>query len=172
MRRILLTGLAVTMLALTAAAAQAGGRPRTGWLVVRNAVNDGGPAGAPVATVVVRGFVLGRVGDEGSVEIYHLGAAGQGLPQVIGSDVSRGGVTWHGVSGSEWSGSGFRFRAVSGTYRIVVRGSGIYLFAGGHGSVTLAGSVVSPARDGRYSLDGGRFRSLPSHPSTLRFGGR
>jgi hypothetical protein len=171
MRRILLTGLAAAVLALPAAAAQAGGRARTGWLVVRDAANDGGLAGAPVATIVVQGFVLGRVTDEGSVEIYHVGAVTQGQPQVAGSDVYRSGVRWHGVSGTKWSGSGFRFRAVSGTYRVVVHGSGVYLFAGGHGSVTLAGSAADPAGDGHYSLDGKAFRSLPSRTVTKPIGG-
>ena len=171
MRRILLTGLAAAVLALPAAAAQAGGRARAGWLVVRDAANDGGLAGTPVATIVVRGFVLGRIADEGSVEIYHVGAETQGPPQASGSDVSRSGVTWHGVSGTEWRGSGFRFRAVSGTYRVVVHGSGVYLFVGGHGAVTLAGSVADPAGDGRYSLDGGSFRSLPQRAVTKRIGG-
>jgi hypothetical protein len=170
MRRILFTGLAAAVLTLPAAAAQAGGRAHTGWLVVRGAANDGGLAGTPVATIVVRGFVLGRIADEGSVQIYHVGTATQGLPQVAGSDVSRSSVTWHGVSGTQWNGSGFRFRAVSGTYRIVVHGSGVYLFAGGHGSVTLAGSVLAPAGDGRYSLDGARFRSLPTRAVTRPIG--
>lgn len=162
MRRILLICAGVAALALPAAAAQAGGRARTGWLVVRGAANDGGVVGSPVATIVVRGFVLGRIADQGSVQVYQLGSATTSLAQAAGSDVSRQGVTWHAVSGSEWSGSGFRFRAVGGVFRVVVRGSGIYLFAGGRGSVTLRGSSSAPAHDGSFSLDGGRFRSLPS----------
>ena len=45
---------------------------RPGYLVVRRAVSDGGANGRPLATVVVRGFVLGRVSQEGAVDIYHL----------------------------------------------------------------------------------------------------
>jgi hypothetical protein len=163
MRRILLICAGVAVLALPAAAAEAGGRARTGWLVVRAANNDGGVVGSPVATVVVRGFVLGRIADQGSVQIYQLGATSGGSPQAVGPGVSRSSVRWRSVSGSEWSGSGFRFRAVGGVFRVVVRGSGVFLFAGGRGSVALQGSSVSPAHDGSFSLDGGGFRSLPAH---------
>ena len=172
MRRILLICAGVALLSLAAAAAGAGGRARTGWLVVRGAANDGGVVGSPVATVVVRGFVLGRIADQGSVEVYQLGAGSAAGPQVTGPDVSHRAVSWRGVSGSEWTGSGFRFRAVGGVLRVVVRGSGVYLFAGGSGNVTLQGSHLAPAHDGSYALDGGRFRSLPPHPLRRPLGGR
>jgi hypothetical protein len=164
MRRLLLICAGVALLSLSTAAAEAGVGRRTGWLVVRGAFNDGGVVGSPVATVVVRGFVLGRIADQGSIEIYQLGASSAAQPQVTGPDVTRRGVRWRGVSGSRWTGTGFRFRAVGGVFRIVVRGSGVYLFAGGRGNVTLKGSTDSPARDGSYAVDGTRFRSLPSHP--------
>lgn len=171
MRRILLICVGAAVLALPAAAAPSGRRAGIGWLVVRDAANDGGVEGHPLATVVVRGFVLGRVADQGSVAIYQLGSAAATSSQATGTDVARKGVSWHGVSGSEWSGSGFRFRAVGGVIRVVVRGSGVYLFAGGGGNVTLQGSRVSPDDDGSYSLDGGGFRSLPSRPETRPLGG-
>jgi hypothetical protein len=75
--------------------------------------------------------------------------------------VSRSSIRWRGFTGHEFSGNGFRFRALGGFYRVVVRGSGVYLFAGGHGNVTLRGSSVYPHADGTYSVDGGAFRSLP-----------
>lgn len=173
MRRILLSLASVAVLALPAAsvAAARGQRSASGFLVVRKAANDGGVTGAPVVTVVVYGFVLGRVSQEGRVEIYHLAThAGSGAPEVAGVDVSRRAVRWRGVPGTEYSGSGFRFRAVGGVYRVVVHGSGIYLFAGGRGRVTLLGSSAYPHSDGRYSLDGGAFRSLPSRVSTRPIG--
>jgi len=61
-------------------------------------------------------------------------------------------------------GSGFRFRAMGGAYRVVVRGSGVYLFAGGQGRVTLQGSTIYPGADGSYSVDGGPWLSLPNRP--------
>jgi hypothetical protein len=164
MRRILLICATAAVLALPAAAAHArGNHAATGFLVVRNAAADGGVTGSPVVTVVVQGFVLGRVSQEGSVQIYHL-ATGPGSlgAQAAGADVSRRGVTWRGVPGTEFSGSGFRFRAVGGVYRVVIQGSGVYVYAGGHGKVTLHGSTAYPASDGTYALDGRPFRSLPS----------
>lgn len=163
MRRILLICATAAVLALPAAAAHArGNRVATGFLVVRNAAADGGVTGSPVVTVVVQGFVLGRVRQEGSVQIYHLGPGSPGGAQAAGADVSHRGVTWRGVPGTEFSGSGFRFRAVGGIYRVVIQGAGVYVYAGGHGSVILHGSVAYPKSDGEYALDGRPFLSLPS----------
>jgi hypothetical protein len=172
MRRILLSLATLAVLALPAAAAGGGAPASTGYLVVRNAAGDGGVTGNPVVTVVVEGFLLGRVSQEGRVDVYHLtSAAGEGVPQAVGPDVSHAAVRWHGFPGTEYTGSSFRFRAIGGAYRVVVRGSGVYLFAGGHGSVTLRGSAVYPLRDGRYALDGTAFRSLPAHRLTRAIGG-
>lgn len=163
MRRILLIVATAAVLALPAATAHARGtRATAGFLVVRNAAADGGVTGSPVVTVVVQGFVLGRVSQEGSVQIYHLGS-GPGSPaQAAGADVSRRGVTYRGVPGTEFSGSAFRFRAVGGNYRVVIQGAGVYVYAGGHGRVTLHGSSAYPTADGEYALDGRPFHSLPS----------
>jgi len=168
MRRILLICASAGVLVLPAAtAAGARGHAAPGFFVVRKAAGDGGIYGHPVVTVVVQGFVLGRISPraEARVDVYQLpSAAGEGAPQAAGPDVSRSGVRWRGFPGHEFSGSGFRFRATGGTYRVVVRGSGVYLFAGGHGNVTLRGSSVYPRADGTYSVDGRRFRSLPAQP--------
>jgi hypothetical protein len=164
MRRILLSCALLGVLALPAAAsalAQAPARP--GFLVVRKAAGDGGVNGAPVVTVVMKGFVLGRISQEARVDIYQLPSVrGQGAPQVAGADVSKTAVRWHRLKGVQYSGSGFRFRAMGGFYRVVVRGSGVYLFAGGRGSVRLRGSSFDPHADGMYSIDGRAFRSLPA----------
>lgn len=173
MRRILLICASAAVLALPAAAAGSSARPAAGYLVVTNAAGDGGVAGPPVVTVVVDGFVLGRVAQEGRVAIYHLGTtAGTGAPQIAGVDVSRRPVRWRGVPGTEFSGSSFRFRAVGGVYRVVIRGSGVYTFAAGRGRVTLLGSAAYPDSDGSYSLGGGRFRSLPARRLSRSFGPR
>jgi hypothetical protein len=172
MWRILLSLATLAVLALPAAATSRAARPASGYLVVRNGAGDGGVNGSPVVTVVVQGFVLGRVSQEGRVDVYHLtSAAGEGVPQAAGPDVSRAGVRWRSFSGTAYTGSDFRFRAIGGAYRVVVRGSGVYLFVGGHGSVTLHGSAVYPGRDGRYAIDGAAFRSLPAHRSTRAIGG-
>jgi hypothetical protein len=172
MRRILLSCALIAALSLSAAAS-AGARQQasSGFLVVRKAVGDGGIYGHPVVIVVVEGFVLGRVTQEARVDIYHLPTpAGEGVPQAAGPDVSSSGVRWRGFSGKEYRGSGFRFRAMGGAYRVVIRGSGIYLFAGGHGTVTLHGSSFDRGSDGAYSIDGRRFRSLPTRPLNRKFG--
>jgi hypothetical protein len=180
MRRILLSCTCAAVLLLPAAAsARDPGQAKPGFLVVRKAVGDGGVNGPPVATVVVQGFVLGRISQEARVDVYQLPtAAGGGAPQVAGADVSKRAVRWHGAgpnarrfTGTEYSGSGFRFRAMGGFYRIVVRGVGVYLFAGGNGNVTLQGSSVYPRSDGTFSLNGRAFRSLPSKPVKSRIRG-
>lgn len=175
MRRILLTLASAAILLLPAAAAAASsagaGRAHAGFLVVRNAADDGGVDGNPMVTVVVQGFVLGRVSQraEARVDVYYL--PGSAAPQATGVDVSHHPVRWRGHTGVEYSGSGFRFRAIGGYYRVVIRGFGVYAFAGGHGSVRLRGSSVNPASDGQYSLDGSAFRSLPAHTLKRTIGG-
>jgi len=171
-RRILLICTALAVLVLPASSAGSSGRVATGFLVVREATNDGGVTGSPVATVVVQGFVLGRVSQEGRVDVYHLATPhGYGAPQAAGADVTRSSLHWRRFSGVEYSGSSFRFAAINGAYRVVVRGSGIYLFVGGRGSVTLRGSTAYPTGDGEYAIDGKAFHSLPSQPLTRAIGG-
>lgn len=171
MRRILLSLALLALLALPAAtsAGAAGGKP--GFLVVRKAQGDGGLYGPPVVTLVVQGFVLGRASQEARVEIYQLpSAAGGGGSTAVGLDVSKAVVHWRRFTGTRYSGSAFRFRAIGGAYRVVVRGSGVSLFAGGHGTVTLHGSSVYRAADGAYAIDGHAFRSLPATPLKLPVG--
>jgi hypothetical protein len=172
MRRILLSLAGIALLALSAAAlAGAAGTAKPGFLVVRKAQGDGGLYGTPVVTLIVQGFVLGRVSHEARVEVYHLpSAGGGGAPSAVGPDVSHSVVHWRRFTGTEFSGSGFRFRAIGGAYRVVIRGSGVYLFAGGKGSVTLHGSSVYRRNDGFYSLGGGAFRSLPALPVKFSIG--
>jgi len=60
-------------------------------------------------------------------------------------------------------GDNLRFRAIGGKYQVLIRGSGIYLSAVGHGLVDLDGAGVGPNvdSDGTYSLNDGPYRSLP-----------
>ena len=170
MRRILLSCASLAVLLLPAAAGarvSAHGKSGPGYLVVRKAAGDGGH---PVVTLVVKGFVLGRVSPnkEARIDIYHLPRAGH-APQVVGD--SGVPVTWRGrVPGMEYNGSGFRFRAIGALYRVVVRSTGVYLFAGGRGNVTLRGSSFDLSGDGKYSLDGAPFRSLPARETQRKLG--
>jgi hypothetical protein len=171
---LLLAGAAVLALPAAAGARAGAGTPPSGYLVVRDGKTDRGVAGLPVATVVVRGFVIGRIAQEGAVEVYRL--LGTAAPQAAGPDLTRAKVVYHARDGSlhpgtRFSGSSFRFRAVSGVWRVVVYGAGVSLYAGGEGKVvTLHGSTAYPTKDGTYSLDGGRFVSLPLGSFQWRFG--
>ena len=121
MRRILVSCAVVGVLALPAATlarASAAGRP--GYVVVTKAVGNGGVNGSPVVTVVVRGFVLGRVSAEGEVRIFQLpSVGGQGGPQVT-PGVSTKSIRWRphaaarAFTGKQYTGSNFRFRATGG----------------------------------------------------------
>jgi hypothetical protein len=173
MRRILLSCALLGALTLSAAAVARSSAPaKPGYLVVKKAAGDGGVNGQPVVTVVVQGFVLGRVSQEARVAVYYLPSKNAGgTPQVQqGADVSTSTRRWHGLPGKVFSGSNFRFRAMGSFYRLVVRGSGVYLFAGGHGHVTLRGSSVNPRADGTYSVNGGAFRSVPEGPVQRKIG--
>jgi hypothetical protein len=169
MRRILLSCALLALFVLPATAG-ASASAKAGYLVVKKASGDGGVNGPPVATVVVKGFVLGRVSQPARVDIFQLSANGQGVPQVKGADMSTSSIEWHGLKGTRYRGRDLRFRATGGSYRIVVRGSGIYLFAGGKGLVRLRGSRFNPNQDGRYAVNGGTFRSLPKQLTTWKFG--
>jgi len=165
MRRFLLSCAILAALAVpAAAAARASSSARPGYVVIRKAVGDGGVGGRPVAAVVVRGFVLGRVSQEAEVDIYHLpSASGQGWPpSVKGADVSTTSIQWHRLPGRKYTGSNFRFRATGGFYRVVVRGAGVYIFAGGRGKVWLQGSSVNRNADGTFSVNGSAPRSMPT----------
>lgn len=172
MRRIVLSCVCSAVLLLPAAAsARASGHPKPGYLVVQRALNDGGPNGRPAVQLVVQGFVLGRITQEARVDIYHLPSA-NGQTAAKGQDV-RGPRTvhWHRLPGVEYNGSGFRFSAVGGFYRVVIRGAGVYVFAGGtRGSVKLRGSTSNPKTDGTYSIDAAAPRSLPTREVERTFG--
>jgi hypothetical protein len=164
---LLLAGLAVLALPAAAAAGSQAHGPTPGFLVVHNASTDGDPfTGKSVATVVVRGFVLGHIAQQGAVRIFNLESGGGSNAAVVtGVEVSRVRRPVYCCDGKQqgvlYRGSDFRFRVVGGSWLVVVYGSGISLYAGGIGSVSLHGSVFAPRADGRYSFNGGRFRSLP-----------
>jgi hypothetical protein len=171
MRRILLSCATFAVLTLpAAAAARTAGQAKSkqGFLVVHRAAGEGGVNGNPVVTVVVRGFVLGSVSAtrEARIDIYQLPSAhGANAPAAVGN-ARKTAVRWRGLPGAEYNGNGFRFRAIGGFYRVVVRGAGVYLFAGGVRNVTFR-----PATHGTYSLNGSRPRALPKHLLKRELGG-
>jgi len=159
MRRIvfflaLLVGLATPLAAL---AAKDG--VNDGTLVVKNAAAPiDGPDKAAVVRLTITGSVIGQVTGQGRIIID--GGAKSPAPEVTGAGAP------HDVKVSDtaqaWTGDvdGFKFRAVGGTYTIVIYGSGVSLVAIGSGSVVLTGTPDSTT-DGRYSLNGDDFKSLP-----------
>lgn len=174
MRRILLSCATLTVLALTVvASAGARGQASHGLLVVQKAVGSGGIHGHPVVTLVIEGFVLGRISPQAQarVDIYQSPSTGGQGGFGADADASSHPIRWRGFAGKEYNGSGFRFHATNGAYRVVIRGSGVYLFAGGRGSVKLRGSSVYPKADGRFAVDGEAWRSLPARQLTRTIGG-
>ena len=168
MRRLVLILVSLLALAAPAVASAVHGSDQTGWLVVQGADNGDGigtdvhPYDArPVATIVITGFVIGHVGDQGRIAIYDLNSTDKDVPEVVGATRVRDLTLPKGGDGTMWTGTDFRFRAVNGTYKVVIWGSDVYVFAGGKGTVTLTGSQDTPRQDGTYSLNGGPRISLP-----------
>jgi hypothetical protein len=168
MRRLVPILVSLLALAAPAAASAVRGSVGDGWLVVQGGDNGDGigtnahPYDArPVVTLVITGFVIGHVSDQGRILIYDLSAADKDTPEVTGATRVRDLSLPKGGDGTMWTGTDFRFRAVQGTYKVVIWGSGVYVFAGGQGTVTVTGSNDTPRQDGKYSLNGGSFVSIP-----------
>lgn len=155
MRRLVLVFALCGALAAPAAVLAARTSPGDGTLVVQ----DGqAPNGVAVVKLTITGSVIGQVTGTGKI-IIDPGANGA-TPQVTGAgtpDTVKGFPT-----AQKWGYTdGFKFRAVDGTFTIVIYGSGVNLVAIGTGTVSLAGMPSTPSGDGRYSLNGANWRSLP-----------
>ena len=159
MRRIVFFLAVLVGLATPAAVLAAKDGPSDGTLVVKNAAAPlDGPSKAAVVRLTITGSVIGQVTGQGRI-IIDGGAKSNGI-EVTGAG------TPHDVKASDtaqaWTGDvdGFKFRAVGGTYTVVIYGSGVSLVAIGTGSVVLTGTPDSTT-DGRYSINGREFKSLP-----------
>jgi hypothetical protein len=163
MRRLVFTCALLGALAIPAAALAVQSDPGDGSLVVRGGDNgDGiGPGTRPVVSLVINGFVIGHVSGQGRIAIYDTDATDQASPEVTGATRLRDWTLQNGIAASSWQGTNFSFRAVGGTFKVVVWGSGVYVFASGQGKVTLTGSVDSSQSDGSYSLNGLPWLSIP-----------
>jgi hypothetical protein len=127
-----------------------------GSLVVKNA---SGRSGTPVVALTVTGVVWGHI-DGGKIVIDDTTPnATHTPPEVTGAGNPR--PVANSDTAQSWSGADFKFRAVGGTYTILIYGSGIDVVAFGSGHVVLAGIPDSATGDGSYSLNGLPFRSLP-----------
>jgi hypothetical protein len=160
MRRTVVICASLVALVVPAAALSTGLAIGDGTLVVKN---GSAPRGTPVVTLVIKGAAIGQISGVGKIVIDDPTPGDGFSPEVTGAN-------WHrdtGATETTWGGAGpdFRFRAVGGTYKITIYGSGVDLVASGHGTVVLAGSSDTPTRDGSYSLNGYDFRSLPAPPT-------
>lgn len=165
MRRLLLTSIGLLALALPATALAVKLDPGDGTLVVRNGDNGDGVAQSAraVVSLTINGFAIGRVAGIGRIEIYDLDPADDAAPEVTGADSHNDVTRTFGdkkLTGTKWSGDQFSFRAANGDYRILIYGSGVFVFAGGNGTVWFTGDPDDPPGDGSYSLNGGSFKSL------------
>jgi hypothetical protein len=151
-RRIVVIWATLAALAAPATALALHLGPGDGTLVVQNGT---APRGTAVITLVIHGAAIGQISGLGKIVIDD--PTGDFIPEVTN-------YVWHRSSGTEetWAGNNFRFRAVGGTYKITIYGQGVDLVASGQGTVILAGSPDAPTTDGRYSLNGQDFHSLPA----------
>jgi hypothetical protein len=168
MRRLAIFGLSALALALPAAALAVQDTPGDGTLVVKN---GSAPRGVAVVTLVVSGTAIGHVSTGSpdqydTVVIYDANNTGNiGASAPDGTLLSR--TSNPAAQKTKLVGSDFRFRAAGGTYKIWIYGSGVDVFAVGKGTAIVQGLSGAGAPDGRYSVDGGAWHSLPGVPSDV-----
>jgi hypothetical protein len=132
------------------------GASSDGSLVVHNGQ---APAGTPVVVLSITGSVIGNV-DHGKIIV-------DGGPSAVDNSrapqVTSGAVCTRATGDTKQTckGDNFSFRAVGGHYTLLVFGTGIDVVAVGTGWVRLQGIPDVPVGDGRYSVNGGDFASLP-----------
>lgn len=159
MRRIVLSLLALAALAVPAATSAARQSPNDGVLVVKNGQ---APKGTPVIQLTITGSVIGQTTDQSRI-VIDTGPKGPN-PEVTSA------LGPYSVKNSDtaqqWtSPDGFKFRVVGATKAVIlIYGSGVNLVAVGTGTVIVAGTPDSGS-DGKFSINGNDFRSLPGLPT-------
>jgi hypothetical protein len=170
MRRLALIVGLVSAIAVPAAALAGIGASGDGSLVVKNGqapYTPGGGPNVPVVQLSITGSVIGQVSGTGKLVIdAGPNADATAEPQVTGAGLP--GDSPRSPTAQVWRGTGFKFRAVGGTYTVLVYGSLVNLVAVGTGTVRLAGQPDTPSGDGRYSLNGDEFVSLPGTQTDKR----
>ena len=160
MRRLAFIFAATSALAIPAAAV-AVQATTGGSLVVKNGAapwNNAATADVPVVAMRITGSVIGRVTDYGKI-VIDAGNDPDAVVQVVGA--GRPGDSTKSDTAQVWTGTDFTFRAVSGTFTVLVYGSHVDLIAAGKGTARVAGMPDTPTGDGRYSLNDSDFHSLP-----------
>ncbi|MDQ3874398.1 MAG: hypothetical protein M3322_02440 [Actinomycetota bacterium] len=153
LRRFLLVGLLVFLVAIPAVAAARRPRAGDGTLSVRD--------GRGTVQIVARGSTIGSI-DRGEVVATDGNPRDDNYPALSGGRVTK-------LSGRVEArrGKNIRFRLVGGFHRVKIVGSGIDLSAVGRGSVTLDGDERS-GDTGEYSLNNQEFAPLPAEPTPLK----
>lgn len=163
MRRPALALMFALLSGLLAAAATAAPTPAPtdGSLVVRNGAalwNVPGQLDTPVVALKVTGSAIGRVVGYGRI-VIDAGSDIDAAYQVTGA--GRPADSKRSDTAQVWTANDFTFRAVGGTFTILIYGSDVNLVAAGTGTVRLAGTPDMPHGDGQYSVNDADFRSLP-----------
>jgi hypothetical protein len=172
MRRIALMLGLFSAIAVPAAAVAGIGAPSDGSLVVQKGQAPYTPGigpNVPVVQLTITGSVIGQVTGPGPGKLVidaGPNADATAEPQVTGAGLP--GPAKRSPTAQVWTGSSFKFRAVGGTYTVLVYGTGVNLVAVGTGSVRLAGQPDTPSGDGKYSLNGDEFVSLPGAQTDKR----
>jgi hypothetical protein len=168
MRRLAILCLPVLALVLPATALALRAAAGDGTLVVKNGT---APRGLAVVTLVINGTAIGHVSTGSPDQVDTVVIDDPNNANNIGARVTNGApsLTRKTISATEtkFIGSDFRFRAADGVYKVWIYGSGVNVFAVGKGTVVLQGSPDQGAADGRYSLNGDDWRSLPAVPTDL-----
>jgi hypothetical protein len=168
MRRLVPFLVACAALAVPAAALAATDASGDGSLVIQNGAAPWDVTASwtgvaaddtPVVALRITGSVIGRVRDRGRI-VIDAGNNTDAVVQVLGA--GRPADSTRSDTAQVWTGSDFTFRAVSGTFTILVYGSHVNLVAAGHGTARLAGMPDMTSGDGKYSLNDKDFVSLPS----------
>jgi hypothetical protein len=160
MRRLAFILAASSALAVPAAAL-AVQAAADGSLVVKNGAapwNGAVTIDVPVVQMRITGSVIGKVTDYGRI-VIDAGNNPDAVVQVVGA--GRPGDSPKSDTAQVWTGTDFTFRAVGGTFTVLVYGSHVNLIAAGKGSARVAGMPYTPSGDGRYSLNDSDFHSLP-----------
>jgi hypothetical protein len=150
MRKLLLIAGLGVVLAVPAVATAVASAPNDGTLALRD-VNGR-------ARVVAVGGFIGRL-ERGKVTIIDPVEGDGTAPVLTGCDLSPKVKDLEtGGTSSSCSGTKLRFRLVGGRFRVTIFGMGLDLSLVGRGTATLDGFGGD---DGRYSLNGDEFRSMP-----------
>lgn len=168
MRRLAMLCLPLVALAVPATALALRAASGDGTLVVKNGT---APRGVAVVTLVINGTAIGHVSTGSPDQLDTVVIDDPNNTSNIGASVTNAApsLTRKTTSSTEtkFIGSDFRFRAADGLYKVWIYGSGVSVFAVGKGTVVLQGSPDSGVADGRYSLNGNDWHSLPAVPTDL-----